>query len=286
MASDQTPVSEPTKDTKEKGVDISNEEYQKLYEEQQASIKKEIEKEPLIGPLQDISSIFGEYANNKNFLMKICDLFDNRKKTQLRKIRKDGSCFYRGFIFRLAEILISNKNLFSYYKLFEKINKARQMMVNAGFEPLVFETFESMFKDFLSGIQSGLINSTNLQQSFDDKEMFDYYVMYLRFVISAYIRTNVATFELYFENEYQLLHFCQTEVEPIDSEADQIQIVAMFNYMGIPLRIFYIDNSSSAKVTCLSLPELDNNSEEEVLKTDGDYPIQLLYKPGHYDIVY
>lgn len=285
MSNEQHPVADIPKD-KAPGLDMNTEEYQRLYEEQQASIKKEIEKEPLIGPVLDISNIFGEFANNKNFLTKICDLFDNRKKTQLRKIRKDGSCFYRGFIYRLGEILTLNKCLFSQFKLFEKINKARPMMIEAGFEPMVFETFEQVFKDFLSSIQSGVVNTDNVHNSFDDKELFDYYVMYLRFVISAYIRTNVATFEMYFGNEYELLQFCQREVEPIDSEADQIQIVAIFNYFGIPLRIFYLDNSNTPKVTCLSLPELDNNSDEAVLNSDALYPIQLLYKPGHYDIVY
>lgn len=261
-------------------------EYDRLCEQQQAIIKKEIEKEPLVGPILDISYIFNEYEKSDNFLIKICDLVENRSKTQIRKIRKDGSCFYRGFIYRLAEMLIFNKDLFSHYRLFEKINKSRMIMVAAGFEELVFGSFESMFKDLLSGIQAGLITYENMDQSFEDKELFDYYVMYVRLVISAFIRTNISTFRTYFEHEYQLIQFCQDEIEPIDSEADEIQIVAIFQYFQIPMRIFYLDNSPTPKVTCLSLPELEDNSDQSIIDTDSKYLLQLLYKPGHYDIVY
>lgn len=265
---------------------LSNEAYNKLYEQQQKDIKSEIEKDPLVSDIIDLQSIFNEFADNKKFLNKIGDLTFNYQKTKVRKLRKDGSCFYRGFIYRLCELLIENKSNFTRFKLFDKINKARAMMLSAGFQDVVFESFEDMFKEFLSSIQSGDINKGNLHQSLNDKENFDYYVMYIRFIVSAYVRTNIATYEMYFESEYHLINFCQTEVEPIDSEADQIQIVALFNYFDVPIRIFYIDNSAGDKVTCLSLPDLDVNKEEFIKKTDNNYPLQLLYKPGHYDIVY
>lgn len=279
-----TPIGTPQKQSE--SATLISEDYQRLYDQQQATIKKEIEEEPLIGPSINLSIIIEEYMHNQNFLTKICDLFDNRNKTGLRKIRKDGSCFYRGFIFRLAEILNADKSLFAKFHLFEKIGKAAPMMVEAGFQTLVFESFEGVFRDFMTGIQQGLVRKEDLHTAFDDKQMFDYYVMYLRFVISAYIRTHKELFEMYFETPEELLQFCQREVEPIDSEADQIQIVAMFNYFEIPIRIFYLDNSNVDKATCLSLPELEDNTDDVVAVTDAEYPIQLLYKPGHYDIIY
>ena len=267
-------------------IDLAAEEYQKLYEQQQATIKKEVEQEPLIGPLMDLSIIVEEYLNNENFLAKICDLSDNKKKTNMRKIRKDGSCFYRGFIYRLAEILNADKSLFGKYKLFEKISKAKPMMLEAGFEAVVFEDFDTMFSDFMSSIQQGQIKPADFHTAFSDKQTFDCYVMYLRFIISAYMRTHQDIFINYFESPQELLQFCNREVEPIDSEADQLQIVAVFNYFEIPLRIFYIDNSNTDKVTCLSLPELEDHSDEVTIVTDTDYPLQLLYRPGHYDVIY
>lgn len=265
---------------------LTNEDYNKLYEQQQKDIKNEINKDPLVSEKQDLQSIFSEYANNKKFLNKIGDLAFNKQKTAIRKLRKDGSCFYRGFIFRLAELLISNKSYFSKYKLFEKIGKAKAMMIQAGFQEIVFECFEQMFKEFLMSIQNGDITHANLLTSLNDKENFDYYVMYLRFIVSAYLKVNAAVYEIYFESEYALLQFCRTDVEPIDSEADQMQIVALHNFLEIPIRIFYVDNSDSQIVTCVSLPEMNSTTNETIKDSDINYPLQLLYKPGHYDIVY
>lgn len=77
----------------------------------------------------------------------------NKHKQFIRKTRKDGSCFYRCFIFRLFENLIADKQYFQKFMLFEKINKAHKLMKDSGYETLVFEDFEDNFKDMLSKIQ-------------------------------------------------------------------------------------------------------------------------------------
>lgn len=51
---------------------------------------------------------------------------------------------------------------------------------------------------------------------------FDYFVLYIRFIISAYIRVNSPLFEMYFGSELELNEFCRRDVEIIDSEVDQI----------------------------------------------------------------
>lgn len=37
--------------------------------------------------------------------------------------------------------------------------------------------------------------------------------------------------------------FCQLEVEPIDKEADQIQIMALLNYLDVAIKIVYLDSN-------------------------------------------
>lgn len=50
------------------------------------------------------------------------DLVENKKKKFLRKTRKDGSCFYRCFIFMLFEKLLENENLIKELHLIDKVN--------------------------------------------------------------------------------------------------------------------------------------------------------------------
>ena len=41
--------------------------------------------------------------------------------------------------------------------------------------------------------------------------------------------------------------FVQTEVEPIDKEADQIQIMALLNYLGVGIKVIYLDANVATK---------------------------------------
>lgn len=274
------------KDEKPINILQQKKDYEKLYEEQQQKIQKEIEKEPLISKKLPIFVIMQEFKTNNIFLYKILDLMQNQKKSFIRKTRKDGSCFYRGFLFQMAELLIEDKNNFSKFNIFSKMVEGEKMMLKAGFQKLVFEDFQDLLKNYFISIQNGLITKKELLASLNEKSFFDYYIMYLRFLISAYIRNHESLFEVYFPSDYHLKHFCTTQVEPIDAETDQIQIMGLFKFFEIPIRIFYIDNSNGKFANCFSLPDVNGNSREDILKSDKDYQIQFIYKPGHYDIIY
>ena len=263
-----------------------SEELIQLNDAQNEIIKRDVEKEPLISSPLKLAVLFEEYQNADNFLKKAISLEKKFGKTVIRKARKDGNCFYRSYIFRLCEILCMGNQHFVKFRIFEKIKEFNGMMLKAGFESVVFEDFENMFVEFLNAIKNGSINIINVQNALSDKSTFDYYVMYLRFAISAYIRTCGGIFDVYFESDHDLKQFCAREVEPIDAEADQIQIISLFSLFEIPIRIYYLDNNPNEVPTVLSLPELEKNGVEEVRQTQGDYLIQVLYRPGHYDIVY
>jgi ubiquitin thioesterase protein OTUB1 len=277
-------MSEPNKTQEEQQKE--REEMLQMYDTQQQQIKEEVENDPLISAIYPLSTLEKEFENADNFLVKIQALDKEFGKKSIRKARKDGSCFYRSFIYRFCEVLCMGEPFFKKFNIFEKIKKASAMLVEAGFEKLVFEDFEVYFVEFLESIRNGSTNLLNLHQALSDKSLYDYYVMYLRFLISGYIRTSGPIFEMYFESDHDLRAFCTREVEPIDAEADQIQMISLFNVLEIPVRIFYVDNSGQPLPTVFSLPDLDNGSKDKVLASQNDYLIQLLYRPGHYDILY
>jgi len=70
-----------------------------------------------------------------------------------------------------------------------------------------------------------------------------------------------------------IVTFCAREVEPMGRECEQIHIIALCEALGVSVAIEYLDGSSGP-LACLTLPE-------------GREPaITLLYRPGHYDILY
>lgn len=68
--------------------------------------------------------------------------------------------------------------------------------------------------------------------------------------------------------------FCHQEVEPMYKESDHIHIMAACAAMNTGVRVVYMDRGVNRSVTEHDLPE-------------GTTPsIHLLYRPGHYDILY
>ena len=66
---------------------------------------------------------------------------------------------------------------------------------------------------------------------FNDDMVSNYLVLMLRFLTSGELKNKPESYEVFIENQIPIEMFCQLEVEPIDKEADQIQIMALLNYM-------------------------------------------------------
>lgn len=99
------------------------EEYEKLYDKQMQMFKKEAQKQPIIGVIEPFVDLVPEFENSPNFLKKICYMSDQLGKQYFRRVRKDGSCFYRGYLFALAELYLFGKVDFESGKFaFKKVN--------------------------------------------------------------------------------------------------------------------------------------------------------------------
>jgi len=129
-------------------------------------------------------------------------------------------------------------------------------------------------------------------------------IVHLRLLTSAYLRTHSDDFTPFLfalEDDPRFLqeggsrtmeNFCQYHVEPVSREADHLQIVALTRALGTPLRIAYLDQSGLAgvggsenggggEVNFLEFEE-DRAKEDGIVSVEG----ALLYRPGHYDVLY
>lgn len=65
------------------------------------------------------------------------------------------------------------------------------------------------------------------------------------------------------------------EVEPMAKESDHIHIIALTDALGVCVRVVYMDRGGDSSVNHHDFPE------------DGSRPLVfLLYRPGHYDVLY
>lgn len=73
---------------------------------------------------------------------------------------------------------------------------------------------------------------------------------------------------------FQVADFCHQEVEPMYKESDHIHIIAACAALRTGVRVCYMDRGTGKNCTEHDLPE-------------GCSPtVHLLYRPGHYDILY
>ncbi|XP_013772007.1 ubiquitin thioesterase OTUB1-like isoform X2 [Limulus polyphemus] len=225
---------------------------------------------PLIGPLCDLSCLQNEYAeDDKVYLHKIKDL---RNKYQfMRRTRPDGNCFYRAFSFAYLESLQHDKQ--EYLRFKSVASRSKEDLIALGFPQFTIEDFHDTFMEVLNKIESQM-SEEELLNILNDQGYSDYIVVYMRLLTSGYLRKEEAFFSNFIEGDRTVVEFCHQEVEPMYKESDHIHVIALTLSLGVGVKIQYMDRGESEKVNAHNFPE------------DVAPRIHLLYRPGHYDILY
>lgn len=252
---------------------------------------------PLVSELDLISSLNVEYSSDTVYLGKIGDL--SSKYKHIRRTRPDGNCFFRAFTYAYIETLLENRDDFeAFYKLAEG---SKDMLVDLGFPKFTVEDFYDTFMEVLRRI-SELKDIDEAKKEmhtlFNEQGYSDYMVVYLRLLTSGQLQKEEAFFTCFIEgdrsvsNNYfnfllknivlmdfyvfflKVADFCHQEVEPMYKESDHIHIIAACSVLKTGVKVIYMDRGVGDKVTEHDLPE-------------GTTPlVHLLYRPGHYDILY
>ena len=241
-------------------------------------IMNQIELEsPLISDLLSSSTLVKEYQDNLDYKDSIKIIAD--KYQSFRKIRRDGNCFYRGFIYRIFEYISIRQNNELYQKFIRKIEEAKDIAKkNNKLLTILNESYNLFLGEFCSCYNSLLDSNMSCRDYLDklfhsnNKEKCNYLVLFIRYCIAEYIRENKILYEAYIEGDLE--NWIIKEVEPIDKEADQVLIMACVNLFDIGVKIEYL-----------------NKVRNQVIKypegaKDEDIFIVFLYSPGHYDLLY
>ena len=240
------------------------------------AIRQEIEQTtPLISEKLNIQILLDDYKSNEEYSNSVKIITEKYK--YLRKVRRDGNCFYRSFIYRLFEHICMRKDNSLYNSIIKKIEEVKEITKKVGYEWFLVEDFYNVFYgEFLSCFNCVSSKEVSVRDYLDnlfmDKEKGNYLIYFIRFCIAAYLKENHLLYEVYVEGDYET--WIHKEVEAIDHEADQIQIMACVNYFDIGVKIEYLNPHKNEVV---KFPED---------KKDEDIFITVLFTPGHYDILY
>ena len=251
-------------------------EKERMAVEYENALKAEIEQTtPLISELLDIKILLKDYEENLEYANSVKIITEKYK--YIRKVRRDGNCFYRAYIYRLFEYICMKNNNSLYNDMLKKIEGIKELTAKNGYEWILVEDFYNVFYgEFCSCFNSVNNNGVSvrdyLDNLFSDKDKGNYLIYFIRFCIAAYLKENRMLYEVYIEGDFET--WIRKEVEAIDNEADQIQIMACVNYFDVGVKIEYLNKLKNEVV---KFPED---------KKDEDIFIEVLFTPGHYDILY
>ena len=239
------------------------------------NIRKEIEETtPLVSEDFNINILIDEYKSNEEYIKIIENIC--KKYKSIRKVRRDGNCFYRCFIYRLFEHICIKNDKELFVKIKQKIIDAKELTGKNGYDWVVVEDFYDIFLKEFTDCFNSLTDKTTVRDYLDalfkDKEKGNYLIYFIRFCIAAYLKEHKEKYQMYIEGSFD--NWVRTEVEAIDHEADEIQIMGCVNYFDIGVKIEYLNKN---KTEVVKLPED---------KPDDQFFIFLLFTPGHYDILY
>ncbi|XP_055594948.1 ubiquitin thioesterase otubain-like [Uranotaenia lowii] len=243
--------------------------------QQQRQIEQEIAySKPLVSESQTIESLSSEYLGDAVYISKVKDL--SSKYQAIKRTRPDGNCFFRAFAYAYLEYLVLNKDEFS--KFYEYAAKSCERLTEAGFPRFTIEDFYETFMEVINKVKPEGENTdaalAELHKLFNEQGYSDYVVVYLRLITSSHLQERADFYQNFIDGNYTIAEFCHQEVEPMYKESDHIHIIAICSALEAGVRVEYMDRGDGDQVIAHEFP-------------DGCKPnVFLLYRPGHYDILY
>lgn len=264
-----------------------------IMQQQSAILAEEAEKIQYVGDKEPVSSLAAEYQSGSAILLEKIEVL-NEQYAALRRTRGDGNCFFRSFMFSYLEHILETQDQVEVDRVKASVEKCRKTLLDLGYTEFTFEDFFGLFIEQLESVLQGneaSISQEELVERCRDQSISDYVVMFFRFVTSGEIKRRSEFFEPFIMglSNATVEQFCKSSVEPMGEESDHVHITALSDALGVPIRVVYLDRSScDTGATSVNHHDFVPTSEGTAGGgSEASKPyITLLYRPGHYDILY
>jgi ubiquitin thioesterase protein OTUB1 len=233
-----------------------NQSQYKLTEQQLAQIEAEINSsQPLTSQLLPIDALIQQYSQTDEDASSSASGFlaSSRllatKYTNLRRIRGDGNCYYRAFLYSLCEGLLQHKlnsnngsggngiDKEEYTRIKSLVHNSLSWVCTLGYEQSTIEMFYEEFVDLIDSIDNqnssneAMTTKTLHEKLNEENSTSDYCTWYLRVLTAAQMKSDPDRFlpfllaEEYNSNgdmTVDVLTFCAREVEPMNKECSMV----------------------------------------------------------------
>jgi ubiquitin thioesterase protein OTUB1 len=123
------------------------------------------------------------------------------------------------------------------------------------------------------------------EQLTEEGGLSEYCTWYLRALTATWCKAHADKFLPYLEEPFvDVTQFCASQIEPVGSEATMIAIVAFAECFGVTVSIEYLDGHAFDVKQGLTKHVFGGGDDDD--KDSCKLQLTLLYRPGHYDILY
>lgn len=235
---------------------------------------------PLVGEKMTMDVLVSEYAQaDPQYVVKTTGLAATH--STYRAVKGDGQCGWRATVFSYFEILLmaGDPSLVQFEKLrFESFADSMRM-IGMDYDLLsdMFEETFTLFDKIQTAVNSGVTDMQIVNDALNGSSS-DSIVYHFKMITATYMRLHADQYEPFMEMSVD--EYCVSRIDPTNQEIDQIGLQALTDAVisaaGINLEVLYLDRSMGDEVTPHPFSSVSNTS----------YIIRLLYRPGHYDIIY
>ncbi|KAI9745299.1 MAG: hypothetical protein M1818_001579 [Claussenomyces sp. TS43310] len=269
-------------------------------------------KGPLVGERESSHAITAEYAKadavyvaktsvsdapRLRFQALSVDLWSQalpQTYSHYRAILGDGNCGWRAIVYSYFEILqkLGNKDQVESEHA-RMLSFGPWITTTTGYEDWIWEDMRdevlSLLKDISDTIGLGLQseNGSLVLQRLNTAEISNSMMYWFRLVASAWLKADPERYQGFIPEGMSVDGYRHNVLEPTDSEIDHLGmsllIDSLLKPVGMAVEVVYLDRSKGTQVNVHMFQELDAND----LPVHPNGPvIHLLYRPGHYDILY
>ncbi|KAJ5162162.1 hypothetical protein N7492_007554 [Penicillium capsulatum] len=252
------------------------ERFQKLSNEFQPDVQG-----PLVSNKESSHGIALEYANaDPTLATKTNALAITHPMTRIMK--GDGNCGWRAVAFGYFETLFNLRDPLRVQRELARIKSLNTLLDQVGQQEHLYEIFvdasEEVFAQTSTAIQNGDQDETFLVNAFNEEYNSNAVITHFRLLTSAWMKLNPHRYQAFLS--LPLEQYCATQIETVRTEIDEIGLQALVDGViegaGFGVEILYLDRSEGDAVTPHQLsPDRPSGAT-----------IRLLYRPGHYDILY
>ncbi|RMZ77332.1 hypothetical protein DV737_g4365, partial [Chaetothyriales sp. CBS 132003] len=220
---------------------------------------------PLTNLVTEYAQADPTYVAKTQALARTCEAY--------RRIIGDGQCTVFGYF----EILLRSADHGLVIQEQIRIQSYSEMMKSVGLDvellEIMFEHTFELFGAIRHAIESGNLTDSVILNALNDSNVSDSITM-----TSAYMAANPDSFQPFLE--MPLHEYRQLRIDPANQEIDQIGLQALTTGViapgGIAVEVLYLDRSAGDQVT-------PHNFAPHIAALAT---IRLLYRPGHYDLIY